>query len=596
MLGNLGCCGDHLSEPTLHERFARGGPTRDPHEKGRWVDDDEKRFIFWGFTEGWSVDQIADALGISEWMVHQFHNRYQSDPRTLYDLGLYEKRGDSFQCLVCTTELTDEPKAQNHIHDHIATTVPNPESLGTPNLPGPDGELDSDSNENPSSSHDPTRGYQERVPEQQDALELLQHLISGDKTSPDKTAETQTSSSQKSESEEATSEESALLRALNQLAKRRDSTRGVENPDLADPVSHEFGQPQETDPTVPTLSNKASSTSTQYLSNLSLRLRGLVYALADSIRNLSVFFRNRTAPSTGRERKLIEGIFTSPPEEITTLTLEHNELKVLSMRGVEVMSYSITEFGLESYLAGLVQDTQKVARNLDQVLTESAAPHARLVAAVPGYQAALSNVELPNARELDPEAIFSREVARTLGIPAELVTMNWTRLPGRSQIGRWLVVSATNRSVSSITDVVYRSGYKLDALELRPFAIARAVNMQEALIIWIAADGCDAIVIHDWVPIAYQSIHWESGSLRPSQITDRAVAVANRTTDIQDTLNSRVPVVTTGTHIGNRSEFASAIAGRLGRQTVEPNIQFELPEGFPIHEMIVNLGLGLYAA
>ena len=120
--------------------------------------------------------------------------------------------------------------------------------------------------------------------------------------------------------------------------------------------------------------------------------------------------------------------------------------------------------------------------------------------------------------------------------------------------------------------------------------------MQEALIIWIAADGCDAIVIHDWVPIAYQSIHWESGSLRPSQITDRAVAVANRTTDIQDTLNSRVPVVTTGTHIGNRSEFASAIAGRLGRQTVEPNIQFELPEGFPIHEMIVNLGLGLYAA
>ena len=585
-----------MPEPTLHERFARGGPTRDPQEKGRWVDDDEKRFILWGFTEGWSVDQIADALGISEWMVHQFHNRYQSDPRTLYELGLYEKKGDSFQCLVCSTELTDEPKAQNHLHDHLTTSIPNPESLGTPSLPEPDGNQNSISNQNPSRSDGPIQGSQKRVPEQQDALELLQHLMSGDKTSVGKPSQTQTSSSQKSESEQPSSEESALLGALTQLAERHDSTRDAENPDSADPVSRDFRQLQETDSTVSTLSNKASSASTQHLSNLSLRFRALLSALVDPVKNLSDSFRNRGGLTSGRDRKLIAGIFTSPAKEITTLTLEHNELKVLSMRGSEVMSYSITEFGLESYLAGLVQDTQKVARDLDQALTESAAPHTRLVAAVPGYQAAISNVELPNARELDPKAIFSREVARTLGIPAELATMNWTRLPGRSQIRRWLVVSATNRSVSSITDVVYRSGYKLDALELRPFAIARAVNRQEALVIWIADDGCDAIVIHNWVPIAYQSIHWESGSLRPSQITDRAVAVANRTTDIRDTLNSQVPVVTTGAHIGNRSEFASSIAGRLGRQTAEPNIQFDLPEGFPIHKMIVNVGLGLYPA
>ena len=74
------------------------------------------------------------------------------------------------------------------------------------------------------------------------------------------------------------------------------------------------------------------------------------------------------------------------------------------------------------------------------------------------------------------------------------------------------------------------------------------------------------------------------------------MAVANRTTAIPAPLHSQVPVVTTGAHIGNRSELASSIAGRLGRQAAEPNIQFDLPEGFPIHKMIVNVGLGLYPA
>ena len=581
-----------MSEPTLHERFARGGPTRNPQEKGRWVDDNEKRFILWGFTEGWSVAQIADALGINEWMVHQFRSRYQSDPSTLYELSLYEKTGDSFRCLVCTIEIPDEPRAQNHLDNHATTAIQNSDPIDAPNLPEPDGNQDRLTVETPLSSDSPKPRYQERVPEQHDALELLQHLMSGDKASLENTSKPQTRSPEKTEVGQPASEESALLGALNQLAERRDSSSKTES---ADPLLRELGQSEQTKLTDFSLSNKTTSDSTGRLSNLSSSFRGLLPRSIAPLRNPFSFFPHRTEPSSGRERKFIEGIFTSPAKEITTLTLEHNQLKVLSMRGFAIMSYTITEFGLESYLAGLVQDTQKVALDLDQALTESPAPHTMLVAAVPGYQAAVSEVELPDARELDTEVIFSREVARTLGIPAELAKMNWARLPGGSRIARWLVVSATNRSISSITDLVYRSGYKLDALELRPFAIARAVNMQEALVVWVAADGCDAIVIHDWAPIAYETIHWESGSLRPSQITDRAVEVANRAIDIRDTINSQVPVVTTGISAGNRSEFAFSIAERLGRPTAEPNIPFDVPEGFPIHEMIVNVGLALYA-
>ncbi len=300
-------------------------------------------------------------------------------------------------------------------------------------------------------------------------------------------------------------------------------------------------------------------------------------------------------------RELISRISTSKPQETTSITVEHGFIKLLVTRGMDVLDYRIVPANPVLFREGMISDASRMAALLKRALQDLDGDHRRVLAAVPGYQTNLRRLELPNVRKMDPSVAIPSEARRTMGVSPESSHLSWRPLPGAADSSNWLVVSATNRSVSSISAMADGAGLSMKAVELRPFAVARATNQPDAVFAWTAADGCDAVVVRDWVPLTYQSAYWGAGSeVQPPDLVNRITEVVESTIAAHDveapelSVSKDMPLFVYGSPTGRDETVGVRVAQNVGMATQEPDVPLNVPDGFPVRELIVNIGLSLW--
>jgi hypothetical protein len=188
-----------------------------------------------------------------------------------------------------------------------------------------------------------------------------------------------------------------------------------------------------------------------------------------------------------------------------------------------------------------------------------------------------------------------------MGISLDRSFLTWHPLPGTADASHWLVLSATNRSISSISTTAESAGLSMAALELRPFSVARATNQPDAVFAWTAGDGCDAVIVRDWTPVTYQAAYWGAGaSVESTDLVNRITEVVESTINAHDLQNPEmsvpddIPLFVYGTPTKDDDDIAARVAKNLGRDTMEAEAPLDLPDDFPIDDLIVNIGLSLW--
>ena len=144
--------------------------------------------------------------------------------------------------------------------------------------------------------------------------------------------------------------------------------------------------------------------------------------------------------------------------EVTSITSENGAVKVLVTRGRSVIDYRIVEANPRHFREGLVSDAPRVAGLLQDAVQTMQGRHRRVIGAVPGYQTNLRRLDLPNVKSMDPKVIIPQEARRNLGISPENSYLTWHRLSASVDMAHWLVISATNRSISSLLATVQGAG------------------------------------------------------------------------------------------------------------------------------------------
>ena len=199
------------------------------------------------------------------------------------------------------------------------------------------------------------------------------------------------------------------------------------------------------------------------------------------------------SPNLSEGRGLFEGSPFGGRKETTTVTIEHGFIKVLVSSGQEVLDYGIGMVNPQMFREGLVSDGNRVAGIVRATVDQMSGSHRRVIGAVPGYQTVLGAIDLPKTRGLDPEVVIPREARQRFGVSPEMSYITWHQLPDNVDRARWLVLSVTRQSITSLVTTLQMAGLPLTALELRPFALARATNQAEAIIAWTALDGCEGL-------------------------------------------------------------------------------------------------------
>jgi hypothetical protein len=370
--------------------------------------------------------------------------------------------------------------------------------------------------------------------------------------------------------------------------------RSVMDGPIADPGPDPEANP-ESDPEVDPESDKVAPESGQDESE-GFRPGKLLERYAPSLARIAL-------PAIARAKELAtDAGFVGAPE-VASLTFEHGFIKILVSQGLDILDVKIVETNPRLFREGMVSDPRRASLALSQAVSELKVRPKRFVGAAPGYQTNVQDIELPLAGQIDPKLVLPREARRVMGVSAETSHLAWHRLPDDIDNAHWLVMSATKRSVASLTTTAQGAGVKIRNIELRAFALARAINLPDVVIAWSAIDGCDAVVVRDWEPMVVQSAYWgaepraEGDVLinRVSEVAERA-AMTHAQQNPETPLSDDTPVVVTGTPIAREPEVAKQVAGILRRplERVEPAMH--LPEGFPIDDMVVNVGLALWSA
>lgn len=285
-----------------------------------------------------------------------------------------------------------------------------------------------------------------------------------------------------------------------------------------------------------------------------------------------------------------------------TFTIEQGAVKLVVAQRQRVLDYRLQPVNQAFFREGLPARPGRVAKGVAGAMKEFGGPIRRVVAAVPGFQSTLQVLELPKARGLDPQEVIPREAVRVLGISLERSVLRWRRLPDWQDRTRWLVVVAPRRAVDAMQDTARKAGLALHALELRPFALARTVNVPDAIITWLGTGGADVVLVRDAAPVACLSAAWAV------EVTEGAVLVERLAQMVEQTLAryeasspegwvpDDVPLFVCGVPAGLEGEVGPGVAANLGHELQGLRPPLETPADFPVQELVINLGLALREA
>ncbi|MDP2952776.1 MAG: hypothetical protein Q8O76_05625, partial [Chloroflexota bacterium] len=203
----------------------------------------------------------------------------------------------------------------------------------------------------------------------------------------------------------------------------------------------------------------------------------------------------------------------------------------------------------------------------------------QVIASLPGLHSLTRIVELPLTRELRPELAIPQMARREMGFSPESNFIFW-RPVGVSRLRRrFFVFTAPKEPAATLVETLKLAGLRPVQIETKPFALARAVNQPEAMVVDLESNGLDIVVVRAGLPVVTQSAFLgeeaQEGEALLAIVRDTLDRVVSSYNDgnPDNPLPPGLPYYLVGASFSLNPDLAEALAGVLGH----PPSQFTPP-------------------
>ncbi len=283
-------------------------------------------------------------------------------------------------------------------------------------------------------------------------------------------------------------------------------------------------------------------------------------------------------------------------------TIEGLSLRMLTFSGKKIENWYSIPLNPNSVKDGLVVSPDVVGRVIAEGIQENGVSCSSALAALPSTGAASQVLTLPRLKGNKLGEMVVREVKRLMPGAADVDYVYWQPIAdgfAKSQKQSVYALAVPRSNVINMVETCGSAGIKLKGLELRPFALARAVNCTNGIIVHGEVDGSEIVIVDKSVPGLFRNIPVKDD--KPSA----EVAWQNLIRELPFTIDYY-----------NRSHHDSAITAETpiyisGGLTLDPEASPRLaqatggrkvervepppwcPENFPLEQYLVNVGLML---
>ena len=247
---------------------------------------------------------------------------------------------------------------------------------------------------------------------------------------------------------------------------------------------------------------------------------------------------------------------------------------------------------------GLVLDAVELGAAITSLLEEKRLKGSRVVFEVSGVRTLPRLLRLPQVNKKILEESFVNEAERQLPLPiGELYTPR-TQLSDEDAETRYLTIAISKNQVDLQVDAIEAARLKSFAIDVKPLALARAVNRENAIICDVESDRAELAIVVDSVLKLARILYFRGHELT---IDDKASYLASEITRTlahyegrhpNEPIGPDVPLFLVG-KLANQPNVKALISEELDNPLEEIELELQYPDDFPVLEFVACAGLAL---
>lgn len=285
-------------------------------------------------------------------------------------------------------------------------------------------------------------------------------------------------------------------------------------------------------------------------------------------------------------------------KKVTTVFIRDTAVNLLVMKGMLVEKWASLplEPGLVSQ--GLIQDEAEVASRVKELFKLEKVTTTKVIAGLSGLDSLYRMIILPEVPEAILAEAVKHEARRIIPVSLDQVYLSYQPIPDPRGETRIFLAAFPRNVADALLRTLREAGLEPYLMDLAPLALCRIPNEPRAIIVNTRLEHLDIMVIADRLPqlIRRLSLPGEAQSLSEKlpAITEefsRTVAFYN-SSHLERPLDSTVPVFICG-ELAEAPETWQSLVGNLDYSVSLLPSPVESPEGFPVNEFMVNIGLAL---
>ncbi len=277
---------------------------------------------------------------------------------------------------------------------------------------------------------------------------------------------------------------------------------------------------------------------------------------------------------------------------VVTISLEGTTLRVLGCRRGRVEFWLSVAFDPALLEGGFVADPSRMGQAIGLAFRHRNLPTRNVICSLPAYGSAFRSFRIPRIAG-HREAVVPREARRLMGIGLERMHLAWETVGVKGGQEQIFAVAVPREPLEMIAQTLEMAGIPPSVVDLKPLALARAVNEISALILNAESNSIDVVMVRDGVPELVHSRYLPGATIDDvmALLVEEADTVVRKVRE-DGPIPAGTPVILTG-EVSTRDGLSFLVESRTGLPAAPLVPALETPAEFPVPRFAVNLGLAM---
>jgi hypothetical protein len=282
-------------------------------------------------------------------------------------------------------------------------------------------------------------------------------------------------------------------------------------------------------------------------------------------------------------------------------TIEGFSLKMLTFAGKRIESWYSIPLNPNFVRDGLVAAPLDIGKIMAEAIQEKGIPRSGVVSALASTGSAGQVMTLPRVKGGKLKEVVEREMKRAMPGAADADYLYWRPVDGGGTTGQRQEIYALavpRNNVISMVEVCRTAGVKLKGMELRPFALVRAVNCKNGIIVHGEIDNIEIVIVDRSFPGLFRGVPVKDVNPSPETAWQYLIRELPFTIDYYNrshhdsNITAEAAVYLSG-GLALDPETAPRLAQATGRKVARIEPPPGCPQNFPLEQYLVNVGLML---